>query len=107
MENIKNAKDNDKDQERGRMGIPVLLVLPPGHLRWKEAWLEDEERLWELKDQMRKDGYFMSWNDEENKSGTCLKQTTRIEIYIKVEKDLPFKEKMAQIKEVLKRYELY
>jgi hypothetical protein len=49
----------------------------------------------------------MSWNDEENKSGTCLKQTTRIEVYMKVEKDLPFKEKMAQIKEVLKRYKLY
>lgn len=78
------------------------VIYAEKRLGWR-----DEERLWELKDQMRKDGYFMSWNDEENKSGTCLKQTTRIEVYIKVEKDLPFKEKMAQIKEVLKRYKLY
>lgn len=64
----------------------------------------DEERLWDLKTRLRRDGYFFSWNDEEPKTGKCEKKTTRIEVYMKVQKDLPFKKKMEQIKQIIDSY---
>jgi hypothetical protein len=68
-------------------------------LNWR-----DEERLWELKKRMRRDGYLLSWNDEENKTGICEKKTTRIEVYMRVNKDLPIMEKVEKIKQVIERY---
>lgn len=70
-------------------------------LEWR-----DEDKLWELKNRMRKDGYFLAWNDEENSTGICIKKTTRIEVYVKVKKELPFNEKVDQIKAVLKQYKI-
>ena len=64
----------------------------------------DEERLWDLKTSLRRDGYFLSWNDEEPKTGKCEKKTTRIEVYMKVQKDLPFQKKMEQIKQIIDSY---
>ena len=66
----------------------------------------DEDRLQQIKKTLRKNKCYFAWNEAADNDSPETKHTTRVEVYMLVDKYLPFERKISQIMEIIDRYDI-
>lgn len=79
-------------------GITPGVVVAEKTTGWR-----DDDRLWDLKKRMRCDGHLFSWDDEIEKT---RKKKTRVQVYIKVGKDLNLSQKVDLASKIIDSYDI-
>ena len=79
-------------------GFSPSIIIAEKRLRY------DFSLLWELKRMLRLDGHFFSWNEADEERG--VKKTTRAQVYVKVDKDMPFNQKVDKIMSIIDRFKV-